>query len=109
MELIIKGRGNGKTTELIKRSAATQTYILTVNKQRAHAVFWQAREMGLDIPYPVTIDEYFSTHGFTGSFIKSIYIDDADDVLKHIFCRVNVEAITITGETESEGVRCENQ
>ena len=102
MELIIKGRGNGKTTELIKRSAATQTYILAANKQRARAIFLQARERGLDIPYPVTIDEYFSTHGFTGSFIKSIYIDDADDVLKHIFYRVRIEAITITDETESE-------
>lgn len=107
MELIIKGRGKGKTTELIKRSAATQTYILTTNKQRARAVFLQAREMGLDIPYPVTIDEYFSTHGFTGSFIKSVYIDDADDVLKHIFCRVGIETITITdkaggGEDEAE-------
>ena len=102
MELIIKGRGKGKTTELIKRSAETQTYILTVNKPRAHAVFWQAREMELNIPYPVTIDEYFSTHGFAGSFIKSVYIDDADEALKHIFSRVKIEAITITNKIESE-------
>lgn len=100
MELIIRGRGNGKTVELIKRSAATQTYILTANKQRAHAVFWQAREMGLNIPYPVTIDDYFSTHGFTGSFIKSVYVDDADEVLKRIFYRVNIEAVTMTDEAE---------
>lgn len=103
MELIIRGRGNGKTTELIKRSAATQTYILTVNKQRARAVFLQAREMGLDIPYPVTIDEYFSTHGFAGSFIKSVYVDDADEVLKRTFYRVNIEAVTMTDEAERRG------
>lgn len=108
MELIIKGRGKGKTTELINRSAETQTYILTVNTQRARDIFLKAREMDVYIPYPVTIDEYFSTHGFTGSFIKSVYIDDADDVLKHIFCRVGIEAITMTNK-EDEKMELRNE
>lgn len=103
MELIIRGRRNGKTAELIKRSAATRTYILTTTELRARNIFAQARNMGLDIPFPVTIDDYFSSHGFAGSYIKKVYMDDEDEVLRHIFNRVEIEAVTITDETERSG------
>ena len=103
MELIIRGRRNGKTAELIKRSAETRTYILTTTELRARNIFAQACNMGLDIPFPLTINDYFSSHGFAGSYIKSVYIDDADEVLKHTFNGVKIEAVTMTDETEGRG------
>lgn len=56
--------------------------------------------MGYKIPQPVSVSDYMTSHGFRGSYIKKIYIDDADDVLKSIFNTVIIEAITITKEEE---------
>ena len=95
MNKIIKGRRQGKTTELIKRSAETRTYILVANRQRVEQVFKQAQSMGLNIPYPVTVEEYMRS-GFRGSFINSILIDDADDVLSQVFSNVRIETITMS-------------
>ena len=95
MNKIIKGRRQGKTTELIKRSAETRTYILVANRQRVEQVFEQAQSMGLNIPYPVTVEEYMRS-GFRGSFINSILIDDADDVLSQVFSNVRIETITMS-------------
>lgn len=95
MNKIIKGRRQGKTTELIKRSAETRTYILVANRQRVEQVFNQAQSMGLNIPYPVTVEEYMRS-GFRGSFINSILIDDADDVLSQVFSNVRIETLTMS-------------
>ena len=95
MKKIIKGRAKGKTTDLIKMSHDTNTYILVNNRARQKSLFAQAREMNIDIPYPVTIEDYMRTR-FQGSFIKSILIDDADDVLQAIFSRVHIDAITLS-------------
>ena len=58
-------------------------------------VFKQAQSMGLNIPYPVTVEEYMRS-GFRGSFINSILIDDADDVLSQVFSNVRIETITMS-------------
>jgi len=100
MVKIIKGRGEGKTTELIKMSHDTNTYILVANANRVREIADMAREMELSIPFPVTVDEYFSSHGFQGSFIRNILIDDAEDVLKTVFNRLIIDAITLTTESE---------
>lgn len=96
MEIILRNRGGGKTAELIRRSAETGIYILTKDYTRSRAVVTQAHEMGMDIPFPVTVADYMHSDGFNGSFINKIYIDDADDILQAIFCRVQIEAATIT-------------
>lgn len=96
MEIILKNRGGGKTAELIRRSAKSGLYILTKDYARSRAVAEQARDMGINIPFPVTVADYMHSDGFNGSFINKIYIDDADDILQAIFCRVQIEAATIT-------------
>lgn len=104
MEIISRGRQAGKTAELIKRSAATGYYILTANHQRAQIVAKQAQEMGYDIPMPVALSDYTAHRRFQGSYIKNIYIDDADEILKQIFYKVQIEAVTITDERYWPGV-----
>lgn len=101
MKKIIKPRGKGKTTELIKLSAKTNTYILVANKKRRKQLMELAYSMNVIIPYPVTIDDYMRTQ-FRGSFIKNILIDDAEDVLQSIFYTVVIDAITIT-EVNTDG------
>jgi hypothetical protein len=95
MNKIIKGRQQGKTTELIKRSAETGTYILVADRKRVQQVYRQAESMHLNIPYPVTVEEYMQS-GFRGSFINSILIDDADDVLSRVFSNVRIDTITMS-------------
>ena len=99
MKKIIKGRGEGKTKELIQLSHDTNTYILVADRSRQREIFSFARELGICILYPVTVEDYMKTH-FRGSFIKRILIDDADDVLKTVFSNVVINAITMRKDDE---------
>lgn len=56
MKVLIRPRGRGKTTELIKESYGNQTYILTLNRKRADDINRQTERMGLYIPNPVTLE-----------------------------------------------------
>lgn len=95
MHKIIRKRGAGKTTDLIRKSAETGTYILCANRKRALHIQKMADHLGLKIPFPVTVQEYFMSDGFLNSYIKSVYIDDADDVLQTVFNKVDIEIITM--------------
>ena len=102
MELILKKRGERKTTELIRRSAETHTYILVSDKRRVKNIVKTAKKLNLHIPYPITFMEYLENK-LRGSHIKNILIDDADDLLRHIFFNIQIDAITITdtrGDTD---------
>ena len=108
---IFRPRQQGKTTDLIKLSEATGHYILVADRKRADCVFQMAEKMGCHILTPVTVIDYFRTHGFAGSYIKDILIDDADAVLRMVFDKVNIEAITMTydkKETEDWQPRMSN-
>lgn len=103
MDIIIGKRGYGKTTKLIRRSSDENLYILVATRQRAYQVAQMATEMGLTIPFPVTVDEYLrSNKKFRGSSIRrdGLLIDDADDVLQVIFAGIPIKEITITDHNE---------
>ena len=105
MKKIMLPRGKGKTTELIKLSAATQKYILVADDNRVREILHRAREMKLDIPYPVTVSEY-NRDRFIGSFIRKqgLLIDDVEDVMERFLDGIPIVAMTITDE---RGVGCE--
>lgn len=95
---LIGERCSGKTTRLILRSARDQLYILTSTKYRAHAIFDAARDMGLVIPFPVTLDEYLRGTKFQGSSIRrdGLLIDDVDDVVRTLFAGIPIHEVTLT-------------
>lgn len=99
MKKIILGHGEGKTQKLIRISHETCTYILVANADRQREIAHMAREMKLDIPFPVTVNDYLHTK-FRGSFIKHILIDDAEDVLQRVFYTVEIDAITLTKDDD---------
>lgn len=103
MDILIGKRQYGKTTHLIRRSADEGVYILTSNYPRASEIFDMAKNMNLDIPYPVTLDEYLN-YGFKGSSITrdGILIDDADQILEMIFAGVPIKCITVS---DSDNIR----
>lgn len=95
MQITIGEKRSG-TTKLIKRSATERIHILTTTRSQAYKIAKQAREMGLNIPYPVTIEEYFK-HKFRGTDIdrKGMLIDDVDLVLQHIFTDILIHEVTL--------------
>ena len=97
MQVIMGGRRSGKTAELIKRSAENGIYILVSNRARASQIADQARAMGYNIPFPVTLEEYYRSHGFAGSSIRrdGLYIDDVKDVLQRTFREVEIKTFTL--------------
>ena len=99
MKIIIGGRQTGKTTQLIKEAAKKDGVIVTNSSARANQLFWEARELGLDIRMPITLYDIMRT-GLAGSFITSLYIDDAEKTLEALIAREThgrgqIEAITI--------------
>lgn len=92
------GRNSGKTLALIKESARTGIYIMVSNRERALQLSRQAREMGYNIPFPVTVQEWLqSPNRFSGSIIRrdGIYIDDIDEVFRTIFGPLKINAVTM--------------
>jgi hypothetical protein len=76
--MILGGRRNcGKTTELIKLASVKRLYIVCASRQRVLYVDKLARELGLDIPFPISVDELPLRSGF----IKEVLVDDMEDVL----------------------------
>ena len=98
MKKIIGGRGTGKSTELIKRSANTGEYIVVSTKRRADHLFELAKDMGINIPYPVSCDELKSYSFIDGksNLSSGILIDDVEDLLRHLFVGIPIEGITLT-------------
>lgn len=95
MQIIMRGRRNGKTTELIKMCAENGGYIVCRSKEIAKMIQVQAKEMGLSIPLPLSYTEFISG-SYYGRRIEKIYIDDADELLKRLAHGVVLEAITIS-------------
>lgn len=79
-EVIIGGgRKVGKTTELIKKAHEEQLYILCPNRQMAEYIFKRAKEIGLDIPYPITIEDLPLK-----SNVEEVLVDEAENVLSQL-------------------------
>ena len=97
MHIITGDRASGKTTKLIKMSAKNGIYILVANRTRALYLSDLARKLGYYIPFPVTLEEYYKSHGFAGSCIKrdGLYIDDADEILQNILKDIEIKAMTL--------------
>lgn len=96
-ELIVGSRRSGKTTELIKRAATDNLYILTGTTAQARYIFDQAKEMGYDIPFPVTWEDFQRTE-FRGSSIKrdGLLIDELEHVLCRVFKHIPIKGVTWT-------------
>jgi len=95
MKKIIKSKASGKTTELIQMSHDTWTYILVVDRKRADWIAdYACNVLKIDIPNPVSIEEFINAHRSLG-YCENVLIDDADEVLQKLIGKVNIMAITM--------------
>jgi hypothetical protein len=92
MQLDVRPRQAGKTTDAIKRAAERWLYIVVINKQEQRRVFEEAKRMGLDIPFPITFEEF--TRGQFGRGIRGFIIDNLDMCLLQAARAIPIEVVT---------------
>lgn len=92
MEVIGGKRVCGKTTTLIKKAHEEQLYIICANKNMAQVTFKQAKDMGLDIPFPVSVEELRS-NSLSSLRIDKVLIDEVELVLQMLI-GVDVKAMS---------------
>ena len=97
-EIIVRGRQGGKTTELIRRAAETYGYIVCTDRRRARQIAEHAREMGLDIPFPLTADEW-QKRAYHPPGVRGLLFDDLDRIIQGMTA-VPVLAATWTAEEQ---------
>lgn len=94
-KLILGDRQSGKTTELIKESARTGAYIVVSCRKEAHNVFGSAKELGLNIPFPLTVAEVIYESPSSYIFQKGILIDNLERILCRLFNHITINAATV--------------
>lgn len=105
MDIHVGGRGSGKSTTLIKKSAETGDYILVATKCQARAVYRQAKEMGYDILFPVTVSEITTGRKyFNDSYMKKhgLLIDELRLVLDIAFCGIPIRGATLNLDSNTD-------
>lgn len=101
MDIIVGGRGSGKTLELIRRSAETGAAIFVLTYQRAEYIEGIAKKFGYDIQKPEVIRiSYGGIYYIDARLGTPILIDDVDELLSYIFPRFKIEAITLNGDVK---------
>lgn len=110
MKLILRARGEGKTTELIHLAAKERLCIICLSKEECNRIMEQSKQLGCDIPDPRTFYEFF--RGYHNSYntmitrdgknIKGFAIDNADMLLQQLAQGTPIEYITMTKEETRE-------
>lgn len=99
--LIIGDRQTGKTSKLIRISAAEGRYIVVPTEGMKRSVARQAREMGLNIPYPVCSAEL----PFHVRFHSSVLVDEAQMLLETII-GAPISAMTVCARDPAHERTC---
>ena len=96
MKVIRKGRGQGKTYDMIKLASENKGYILCSTVRQAQHIYNISKDMGMDIHFPITYSDLPLTKG---QQIDNILIDNAEDFIEKSVGK-KVSAISITDEEE---------
>ncbi len=103
MRIIYGDRGSGKTLELIKISHAERKYIVTTTFDEARRIAKCAKDIGLDIPFPISVSELPIVRG---AKIDSVLVDNMEMIIPLLIgCDVDVMTTSIKqdgllGETQ---------
>lgn len=84
MKVIVQGRRSGKSTAAIFESAKTGKYILVDSKIQADCIFKLANELGVSIPFPITVYELLN--GGVANRVKreGLIVDEAMWILQKV-------------------------
>lgn len=102
-KIYASGRGTGKTTALIEEcSKYNHALIVVPNKARALNVAKMAREMMLDIPFPITFSELLYGY-YHGKPEDAFLFDDLIECLSLITGGVPIAAVALRDERKTDG------
>jgi hypothetical protein len=91
--VIVRGRGEGKTMECVRLSSREWYYIVCPTHKDARRIYEEARFHCYDIPFPITFAELMRGD-FSKKNIKGFIIDDVDRMIESL-CR-NVPLVGIS-------------
>jgi hypothetical protein len=94
MNIIIKPKGGGKTTEAIRLSAKHWYYIVCLSRNEAYRISKEAQKLDLDIPFPLSFEDLVL--GRFSSNIDGFIIDNVDMLLQQLARGVKVDTLTFT-------------
>lgn len=95
MEIIIRGKQGGKTTDVIKFAAENGLYIVAKDKEECVRISDIAKnELKLNINFPISFNE-FVNRNYYGKRIKGFVVDDADLLIQYL-SNVKINCISIT-------------
>ena len=101
-KIIIGKRQTGKTELLIKESAEKQIPIICMSISHTKEIERRAKEMGLDIPYPVPAS-YTGLKELIRPY-NSVIVDDAALILRYLLGK-DIDTVAInTGHEELEPI-----
>lgn len=95
MRFITGPRCSGKTTTLIEESARTGIPIIAPTMIMANYIKQRAKELGLDIPEPTSINKIVNQGGRPGKY----YIDELEMCLRQL----GIDPIAVTINTGEKG------
>jgi ABC-type Mn2+/Zn2+ transport system ATPase subunit len=96
MNIITGSRRSGKTTKMIRLAAERGGYIVCRGHSEAHRIATIARELGVDINFPISYDDFIKRR-YRGCNIKEFYIDDIEAMLVRM-STVTVFAMSMDAE-----------
>lgn len=104
MNVVYGQRRSGKTTELIKQCSQDRySLIVAPNKPMCDVIFQQSKEMGYNIPQPITFHAFL--HGqFNGYTVEKFYFDELIMSLETVTKGVPIESIVLAMDSPSETV-----
>lgn len=100
MKVIGGTRRSGRTTRLIELCAESEasgnpSYIICHSETEAHRIFRLAKEINLNISFPLTYEEFANFHGFPANY--KFYIDNVEYLLKRLLNTLySIDAVAIT-------------
>lgn len=100
MNIEVSKRRSGKTTKAILKSAKTKAKIVVFSREEAQRVFNVATGMELDIPFPVTIDEFLNKP-FVRHHHAGLILDNVELLLARVFSGHKIHLAMMSG-AESE-------
>ena len=102
MTVYVAGRQAGKTVFLIQQSAKTGAVIVAPTSQMARYIDSMARDLGLQIPPPITAADWIRSMLPQREDHDKTYLVDELQMVLH---QLNVKAATLDKNYESNGMK----
>ena len=102
-KVVLRGRGGGKTVELIKQCAEKGGYIVVPTRVNAEYVQYMVQQLGLadKVPFPITYTELLNG-SFSPAYCSPLWFDNVELLLQRLGRGASIGGWSASVEMESE-------